>query len=244
MLAAYAIGSLAHGGFSAYVSDVDLAIVLETPTRDADAVAVSQLCAAIRATGLPLAERLSVFWTGRDFATGAPARFPAADLLDLKRDGRLLRGTELRDEVPTPTPRELLVEGASFAHARLATEDGLARVHDPGSLMRSGLREATKFVLFPVRLLHTARTGSVGINHRAVAAYGPPAPPAAVALARAALAWRERPAAFEERAAVDLMRDGLQPLYRHFVRDHGERLRSAAEPRLAGLFETWARRLG
>ena len=37
LLAAYALGSLAHGGFSALVSDVDLALVLADPIQAADA---------------------------------------------------------------------------------------------------------------------------------------------------------------------------------------------------------------
>ena len=56
LVAAYALGSLAHGGFSSHVSDVDLGLVLADPLGAADAEAVASLNAGVRVTGLPLAD--------------------------------------------------------------------------------------------------------------------------------------------------------------------------------------------
>ena len=40
LLAAYALGSLAHGGFSALVSDIDLGLVVDDPLRPDDTPAI------------------------------------------------------------------------------------------------------------------------------------------------------------------------------------------------------------
>ena len=61
LIAAYALGSLAHGGFSVHVSDIDVGFVLGDPLSDADAQSVRELSDAVKAGGAPLSERLSVF---------------------------------------------------------------------------------------------------------------------------------------------------------------------------------------
>ena len=62
LLAAYALGSLAHGGFSELVSDVDLGLILSDPLEPGDPDAIQQIADAQRRKGSPLHERLSVFW--------------------------------------------------------------------------------------------------------------------------------------------------------------------------------------
>ena len=61
LVAAYALGSLAHGGFSP-VSDVDVAFILSDPLLAADSESVSSLVDSIKASRKPFADRLSVFW--------------------------------------------------------------------------------------------------------------------------------------------------------------------------------------
>lgn len=61
LLAAYALGSLAHGGFSA-VSDVDIALVLDDPLLATDGERAAELANSIKASNKPFADRLSVFW--------------------------------------------------------------------------------------------------------------------------------------------------------------------------------------
>ena len=92
LAAAYAIGSLAHGGFSVHVSDVDLGLVLHDPLDAGDENAIDQLVTGVAAGGAPLTDRLSVFWGSIGTLSGAAVggRFPPVDLLDLKRHGRLL----------------------------------------------------------------------------------------------------------------------------------------------------------
>ena len=52
LLAAYAVGSLAHGGFSALVSDIDLALVLADPIQAADAGTLFAVAADVRAVAV------------------------------------------------------------------------------------------------------------------------------------------------------------------------------------------------
>src|SRR3569832_745564 len=62
LLAAYALGSLAHGGFSPLVSDIDLALILADPLGKADSARVKAVAWGLRAKGSALHGRLSVFW--------------------------------------------------------------------------------------------------------------------------------------------------------------------------------------
>ena len=181
LLAAYALGSLAHGGFSELVSDVDLGLLLSDPLRPADGKTIQAVADAEKAKGSPLRERLSVFW-------GTPAtlrgerdggRFPPLDRLDLIENGRLLAGDDdTRRELPPPAARDLLVTGAQFALDYLAgisrsadlpeaglgsmqpaTDNAINQIRSPDVLLRRGVRRVTKIVLFPVRFLYTAATG-------------------------------------------------------------------------------------
>src|SRR5580693_4588265 len=98
LIAAYALGSLAHGGFSPLVSDVDLGLILADPYRMKDRLTVRAVSKAARAGGSALHERLSVFWGTPSTLQGRSShgRFPPLDRLDLLEHGRLLAGTEAR----------------------------------------------------------------------------------------------------------------------------------------------------
>ena len=61
LIAGYALGSLAHGGFSPLVSDVDLGLVLRDPLRAHDRLAIRAV-ARWCGPGSALDQRLSVFW--------------------------------------------------------------------------------------------------------------------------------------------------------------------------------------
>jgi hypothetical protein len=61
--AAFAIGSLAHGGFARAASDVDMALILSELTP-LDGALVQEIGAAVKTmVASPLAHRLSVFWS-------------------------------------------------------------------------------------------------------------------------------------------------------------------------------------
>lgn len=242
LLAAYALGSLAHGGFSPLVSDVDVALILADPIRPSDPAALLSMAEDVRSAGSPLHARLSVFWGTPASLAGhaAGGRFPPLDRLCLLEHGRLLTGTELRTGLPPPDRTDLLVAGAEFALEALAS-DVPAQARRPELLLAAGIRWTTKIVLFPVRFLFTAETGREGTNDAAAAHYiaRPDAPGAA--LVSAALGWRTDPPNPDH--ALALLRAGLVPLYLHYLDDHASRLTSSGRSELAEAFAHWRTRL-
>ena len=104
LTAGYALGSLAHGGFSPLVSDVDLGLVLADPPRVRDQLTIRTVARSLRAGGSPLDQRLSVFWGTPGTLRGQRrgGRFPPLDRLDLIEYGRLLTGRDVRAEVARP----------------------------------------------------------------------------------------------------------------------------------------------
>jgi predicted nucleotidyltransferase len=75
-VAAYALGSLAHGGFTVHVSDVDLGLVLSDPLAEEDTGVVDRLSTTVKAGGAPLANRPQSFGA---LWPRFPARQPAVD---------------------------------------------------------------------------------------------------------------------------------------------------------------------
>jgi hypothetical protein len=261
LIAAYALGSLAHGGFSPLVSDVDLGLILRDPLWMKHRLTVRAVARGVRADGSALHRRLSVFWgtpaTLRGRARGG--RFPPLDRLDLLEYGRLLAGRDAREGVARPGPDELLVAGAEFALGTLGgsenlpdrlrgwvrpgrPDDAVAEIRAPSRLVSRGPRRLTKVVLFPVRFLFTAATGRVGTNALAAEHYLASAGAPATELVAAALTWREQPPA-DEAAAVALLSRELIPLYTQYLDDHIARLSAAGHDRLASRFREWRARL-
>jgi hypothetical protein len=215
LMSAYAIGSLGHGGFSAAVSDVDLALL----TADGVTVDVEAIEREVRA-GLPgstPAGRLSVFhapWS-RFGAPGEEDRFPAIDRRDLMRSGVLAFGEDLRGRFGVePADAEVLGNSIDSALIRF-TPDGLRRQIE--ELDAAGIDPLTthKLVLWPVRLLHTIDTASAAGNDEAADHYRALAdpPPAHLAVVEMALAWRRTGELSDRDAALATLRAELLPLY-------------------------------
>jgi len=245
LLAAYALGSLAHGGFSA-VSDIDVAFVLDDPLLSTDGNRVAELTNTIKVSNKPFADRLSVFWGSALSLAGASAggRFPPLDRLDLKKYGRLLMGRDVRKNLPSPTQRDLVVAGAELALRRLATDEVTGKLKSPESLIRSDQKTLTRLILWPVRFMFTARTGDVGRNDAAVEHFATGNKgSSACDLARLALKWRDAGPAPSDKNALAAIAAGVLPLYHEFLSDHEPRLREFARPDLAESFHEWRQRL-
>jgi hypothetical protein len=259
LIAGYALGSLAHGGFSPLVSDVDLGLILDDPLRAKDPVTIAKVARSVKAGGSELDRRLSVFWGTPGTLRGQRrgGRFPPLDRLDLLEYGRLLTGRDVRATVARPDGTELLVAGAEFALGYLGARGGglpgrvrglrapddnaLEEIRDPARLVARGPRRITKIVLFPVRFLFTAQTGRVGTNtlaaeHYLASGYAP-----AAALVTAAMAWRDERQADGE--ATELLSRELIPLYVQYLDDHIARLHAVDRRRLADSFRRWRTRL-
>jgi hypothetical protein len=253
LMAVYALGSLAHGGFSPLVSDIDLGLIVQDPVRSGDARTIRAVAEKTR--GAPLSERLSVFWGSPSTLRGERpgGRFPPLDRLDLLEHGRLLVGVDARSGLCRPSAEELLVSGAEFALEFLAgvrdpgdprtrgrrspsaaTQDAVEEIRRPELLLARGVRRLTKLALFPVRFLFAA-TGLLGSNEDAVAWYVTRGNAPGTGLVAAALAWRTVPP--DEKAAVELLHRQVVPLYLHYVDDHIARLESSDRSELARAFE-------
>jgi hypothetical protein len=254
LVAGYALGSLAHGGFSPLVSDVDLGLILADPLQAGDPATIGSVADAVRASGPGLPERLSVFWGTPSTLRGQVpgGRFPPLDRLDLLEHGRLLTGRDARRAAARPDRAELLVAGARFALGTLSgAEIGTGRaagatvlddIRMPSRLVASGPRRLTKTVLFPVRFLYTAATGQAGLTSLAVEHYLATQGAPGAALVTAALGWRTEPPA-DAGAASALAGRELIPLYLHYIDDHVMRLLAAGQDELAGRFRQWRARL-
>lgn len=209
LIAGYALGSLAHGGFCPLVSDVDLGLILQDPPRAGDRMTIRKVARSVRARGSALDQRLSVFWA-------TPAEFAL---------GYLGGDAQLTNRI------------RGWVRLRPHDDDALAEIRTPSRLVSRGPRRLTKIVLFPVRFLFTAETGQVATNAIAARHYlASPDPPAA-ALVAAALAWRLEPPVGNE--AIALLSRELVPLYVQYVDDHIARLRAVDRRRLADSFQRW-----
>jgi hypothetical protein len=244
-VSAYALGSLAHGGFSSHVSDVDLGLVLADPLGAADAGDIARLNAGVKATGLPLADRLSLFWGSPDSLGGITdgGRYPPVDCLDLIENGRLLAGRDVRATVKRPTTLSMVLSAAAMSLKNMATPQVMAELREPAGLIRAGVRPLTKRVLFPVRFLYTARTGCVGTNDAAVEHFLAVESGPAADLARHAYEWRSAPYDANDPEVAKVVNAGLLPLYRLYTEDYAPRLESAGEASMAGAMREWRARL-
>lgn len=241
LVAAYALGSLAHGGFSEHVSDVDFAVILAEPLGEADRASVVALTEAVKASGLPLADRLSTFW-GSEAALSRGeegGRFPPVDRLDLAENGRLLAGREVRARVVRPSTEEMVIAAARQSLNMFARPESMAQLRDPSSLVAAGARSLTKRVLFPVRFLYTAQTGAIGRNDAAVEHFLRRATGSVASLARDAFLWRYTPFTPGDPAVFATARAGLLPLYRLFANDYQARLSVLEDRELARAFSAW-----
>jgi hypothetical protein len=241
--AAYAIGSLAHGGFAPAASDVDLALILGELTPDDEAVAAGIKSEVQRLMGTPLSGRLSVFWSSwaeLQAGTGA-GRFPLADRQDLAAHGQLLAGDDQLSRVSIPQGealrRALVIEGARFFLDKLADPERDALLMDPNALASRGCRDVTKAVLFPVRFLYTLHAGRPADADQAAAFFATRPAGAIQDLVRFALQWRKNGRLGPDAPA--LLAGGLLPLHAEFALSYAAALDRFGEPELARAIRVW-----
>lgn len=240
LLACYALGSLAHGGFSPQVSDVDLAIILTSPLALGDCHQIEIIKNYVKSLQIPLAERLSIFWGSlaslKNEESGG--RFPPLDKLDLIEHGKLLVGKEVRNTLLSPTKQELEVAGASFALNRLRTVEMNRELLQPAQIFDKGIVHLTKTVLFPVRFLYTASTGDIGRNDVAVAHYLEHNKGDKAELVKQAFRWRCEPPAYNE-DTIKLLKQAVIPLYLQFIDTYYLKMLDYKEHNLAENLQQW-----
>ena len=244
ILSAYAMGSLAHGGFVPTVSDVDLALLLDrvTPADETTMQSIREHVA--RQLRSPLAQRLSLFWESfQGLRTGTFAgRFPLIDRTDLVAHGICLHGPDQRSAVYLPTGQQLheqlLIECACFMLDKLATPQRCALLKEPDQLLQLGCRELSKIVLYPLRLLNTVDSGKCASNGEAVVtALG--CSDAERELADAALHWRSSGKLVADATARAQLAAGLLPLYRRLISTYRSALASMGLHALVQDLDDW-----
>lgn len=245
-LAGYAMGSLARGGFSPLVSDVDFGLILAGGLTRTDEQTVADIAASARACQWPLAERLSIFWSSREQLQGActGGRFPPFDRLDLLDHGVLLAGTECRVGMVRPTTAMLEIDGLEFALDYLATPTRVAEFLDPAQIVDKGPLYLSKTVLFPARFLYTSQTGLVAGNDNASAYYVSHFEGPDTELVADTYDWRSRNMApTDANQLVESLESGLLPLYENFLTHYQQRMQTLGRLDLSERALGWGRSL-
>jgi hypothetical protein len=191
LASAYAIGSLAHGGFAPAVSDVDLALLTGEPV-DEIADVVEEIQDEVAGTW-ELGARLSVVHAPWAEFGDPPegARFPPIDRFDLVRYGILVGGTDLRGAHATLPGAEEIRGHAVESALRRVTPERLDADLDQLAAGGVSVPDATKAALWPIRLQHVCDIGQATGNADAVAHYVALPDAGHSALAQDALAWRD-----------------------------------------------------
>ena len=160
LIGVYLIGSLAHGGYSARFSDIDIALIVEGALGSGEIDLVNRKVAA---RSVPLASRLSLFWTDRYFCMG---RFPPLDRVDyIDHAITVLERRHVRPRRPTLSEIRAYLSAEPF------------QKWSRQALLLSALSELTvdqykrflRALLYPARFLFSWETGAIGSNDEAVA---------------------------------------------------------------------------
>lgn len=156
---AYKLGSLAHGGFSAIYSDIDIGLVLNCREPPAE---MSELIARAKASHAEYGKKLSVFWGNPGFNWG---RLPNLDRLDLLDHGvPLLNG--FKPEFLRPTKQEIRDELLrSIEKSWRPRLPELSRLRE---LAPDNRKPYIRAILYAARLIYSWDNLAMDSNDRAV----------------------------------------------------------------------------
>ena len=156
---AYQLGSLAHGGFSAVYSDIDIALLLNCAEPPAG---ISEAISAARDLDAVYGNKLSIFWGNPEYEWG---RLPVIDRLDLLDHGVPV----LRGEYPAfRRPSKAEIQQALLDSFERSYRSRLAEL---GSLTRLETHQRKPYirnVLYPARLIYSWDKLAVNSNDAAV----------------------------------------------------------------------------
>jgi hypothetical protein len=159
LMEVYQLGSLAHGGFSAVYSDIDVGLLLncaEPPAGMAEAIVTA------KDLDSKYGKKLSIFWGNPDYNWG---RLPVIDRLDLLDHGVPL----LRDYKPEfRRPTEAEIHRALHESFERSYRSRLPELSSLSCLEAHQRKPYIRTVLYPARLLYTWDNLAVDSNDRAV----------------------------------------------------------------------------
>jgi hypothetical protein len=156
---AYKLGSLAHGGFSAVYSDIDVGLLLDCAEPP---VVMAEALAAAKDLDFEYGKKLSVFWGNPDHSWG---RLPVIDRLDL-----------LDHAVPLLHHHKPVFRRPAQVEIHQALRESFERSYKPRLPELGALRQLEshqrkpyiRAVLYPARLIYTWDNLAVHSNDRAV----------------------------------------------------------------------------
>ncbi len=237
-ISCYALGSLAHGGFSSKVSDIDFCVILKDPIdNSSDADLIDQVNNKIKATNLPMVDRVSIFWSSvKELQSpSGHGRMPALDKLDFLLNAKLLSGKDIRDsEIPQPTQQDLDISSALFIVDVLFGERFRLFIIDPvkNIIKKRNAKWLTKIILFPARLLFTLETGRIGENKLAAEYYADNYQQNIAKWVIKAYQWRTKQPDFSQIKADDLI-EAINFLYDQMIVSYAQRISNYGESVLA-----------
>ena len=239
--AIYIMGSLARGGFSERVSDIDIGIILAGDLETQDVDRMDNIQKSVMEKHPLVSNHLSIFWGTVDSLNGADStdRYPPFDRLDLIDHGLLLAGTDIRDKLVRPSRKELEIASAKFALGFLGDQTRINDLRDPSQFVEKGVLYVTKIVLFPPRFIYLAETGHVAGNEESAKFYVTRNNGMDAELVRCAFAWRMNGLPDDLSKVSEILNSGLVNLYCRFIDTYVERMRTYKEGQLETRLAEW-----
>ena len=91
LIACYVLGSIAHGGFSPLISDIDIALILADPIKNDYSEKVNLINHHVKESKIKFCNKLSIYFATIESlnSQNKNVRFPAYDKLDLRVRGHI-----------------------------------------------------------------------------------------------------------------------------------------------------------
>jgi len=155
----YLIGSLAHGGYSARYSDIDIALIADNALSSGESDMVH---AKVASHSAELAARYSLFWTDANFSAG---RFPPLDRIDyLDHAVPLLERRRLQPDRPSIAEVRGYLGGAPLRN----WSQEVIRLSALAILGAEDHKRYLRALLYPARFVYSWETGNIASNDKAV----------------------------------------------------------------------------
>lgn len=243
-VSSYLMGSLARGGFSAIASDIDCGIIIKSPLSNADQDIIGSISKEIEKYKGDLTIHVSIFWGSIRSINGEEdgGRYPPFDRFDLISHAKLIAGDDVRQFLHTPTQKELEIASMAFALRRFAKEGGIDDFKKPSRILKKGVVEITKTVLWPVRFIYILRTGKIAGNDVSVKYFRDNFSGHVVGLVSEAYKWRSVRLP-PDKEVLELLENSLVPLYEICINIYVKRLEEYGEKDLVEEINLWLNKI-
>jgi hypothetical protein len=238
--AIYAMGSLARGGFSELVSDIDIGIILEGSFDGVDKK-INQIHSQVVKNNPSVSNDVSIFWGSVDSINGVidSGRYPPFDRLDLIDHALLLWGQDNRQELVRPSIKELEIASAEFAIEYLGSSVSVDEFHNCKTIAEKGTVHVTKIILYPARFIYLAKTFSIAGNEESYKFYKENFKGSDVELIEQGYLWRYEAMPNDLDFVTRQLESGLISLYSNFLDIYISRMEGHGEKKLMNSLVKW-----